>query len=66
MSVNKTVIKYNCTGEYGTIIQRELMVIQNATTDITTIIEDGKELFSYDDTIDGNIMESLSKLLCSK
>lgn len=56
-------VKYNDVGNYGSTDVKTLYCGYNRSCDVTTIYdEDGSVLFSFDDTLDNNLFDAITKL----
>lgn len=63
MSHIRVKTEYNVETEYGALEKRTLYAHHNNTCDVVTFYdENGKELFSFDDTIENNLMDAINRL----
>jgi hypothetical protein len=60
-------IKYKEEGNYGATEEHTLYIQHNRSCDITTFYyEDGSHMFSYSDTMDGNLLDAIIKYATNK
>ncbi len=64
MSHSRTKIKYYTEGAYGAIDEHYLYCHENKSCDYTTFYdEDGNCIFSFPDTLDGNVFDKMNELM---
>lgn len=64
MSSVRRKIKYYEEGEYGQTIERTVYCVMNNSCDITTFYdENGEYIFSYCDTVDGNLFNKMNEIV---